>query len=209
MTEQHAETPLFEELNKTVNIHMGTIATNIARVYFDRNQNDEAIDLCNDALESFILAYGEGVEHVDVATAYYNLGVIHHKNENYDKAMEYYDNFFRLIGIYKSSKITTITNNPTSDVIPLLCASEDTTTALLNALIVLCKKSHFKDKNSELNDSVVSLQTLRCDFGYDHPSIPGLLEDIGNMLKELNENYYVSYIFDEVTRVKEALKDFY
>ena len=225
----------YEDTTKIVNTYMGTIATNIARVYFDRKQDDEAIDLCNDALESFILAYGPNkeeldikndlddgdatiteLEHIDVATSYYNLGVIHYKNEKYSKAMEYYNNFFRFIGAQQqsnnisiktssSSFIDTTTTSTTN--MPSLYASEDTTTALLNSLIVMCKLDK-NAKNEHLYDLVCNLQTLRCEFGYEHPDIPSLLDEIANLLKELNENNeYITYLLDEAIRVEEALKE--
>ena len=178
---------------------MGTIATNIARAYFDRRQDDEAMDLCHDALESFTVAYGQDddiAQHIDVATAYYNLGVIHHKNENYEKAMNCYAHFFNFVGCTKQRLD-----------ISALYTSEDVTTALLNAVIAQCKQSFFHDKNSELHDLVSNLQLLRCDFGDEHPDIPSMLDEIGNLLRVLDEHEYVQYLFDEKVRVEDALKE--
>jgi len=176
------------ELCDKADIYMGTIASNLGRSYFSEKSDNEAMGFCQVALLSRKIAYGAC--HIDVMTTFYNMGLINHRQGQKEEALRCYQLFLDYVEspIHKNE-----------------ASSEDIGTVLLNALLIQCEKLFFGTCTAQIENIVKKLQALRSDFGYDHPSIPQLMHEVGDLLSEQKHYNYAMLAFNEQLRADNAI----
>lgn len=166
---------------------VGIVQSNLGRTYY-ATKDDKAFHHCNEAFEIKRDLYGE--TSAEVVVNMYNMGRLYQAHKKNNEASEC---FVPIFAYFKS-------RSQEQWDLPL----QDAVSILTHVISVFAKTSSFALNGFYINQSLKKLNTLRFQYGFDHPDLPTYLNRIGDALTEAGEPELALPFFLEQLRVEKV-----
>eukprot|EP00957_Ditylum_brightwellii_P211978 15366825-Ditylum_brightwellii.AAC.1 len=202
---------LITEHKLQIHEYIGTISSNIGRIYYTRCEYHKSAEMYKESLavHKLVSVQHAGSEstsecHIsakeNLVTVLYNLGVIYYQLGELDKSMEFY------LGFVKRVKMISQRNKTFTTIEEDCSYSRDLVAAICNIFLIKLQIDTFQESNETkaITMSIKQLQLTRAEFGNDHEDLPSILRQVGSHLaNQADYESAISFLY-EALRVEKS-----